>query len=118
MADATHGGADQKIRLTMQPTRPSLTDALRIAEVLEKPAAAKWGGTSARRRVLTHEPEHGLVSSVGPNGFFYANTVGAFGAVAAGRNWGRLSSAVHRWGLKLVGKRKVILLLFSDGALS
>ena len=37
--DAAQGGADQKIRLTMRPTRPSLAGALRILDVLEKPAA-------------------------------------------------------------------------------
>ena len=34
--------------------------------------------------------------------------------VSAGQNWDRLASAVHRWGLKLLGKEKVCLLLFSD----
>ena len=55
---------------------------------------------------------------MGPNGLFYANAVGAFGAVSAGQNWGRLAIAARRWALKLVGKQKVFLLLFSDDALS
>ena len=76
----------------------------------ENPAAAKMGGTSAHRRVLTPEPEPGLVSITGPIGKFYANTVGAFGVVSAGRNWGRLASAVQRWDLKLVEEKKAYLL--------
>ena len=79
----------------MQPAGPSLADALRIMDVLKKPAASKWGGTSAQLRVLTPEAEHGLVSIMGPIGF-YANTVGTFGEVSAGQDWGRLASAVHR----------------------
>ena len=54
---------------------------------------------------------------MGPNGLFYADTVGTFGAVSAGQNWGRLASAAHRWALKIVGKQEVFLLLFSDDAL-
>ena len=96
----------------MQPTRPSLADAIRITDCLEKPAADKWDGASSRRRALTPGSEHGLVSTMWPNGSFYANTVGTFGSVSAGRNWGRLASAVHRWALNLVGKQKVLLLLF------
>ena len=102
----------------MQPERPSLSDALRITDCLEKPAAAKWDGTSARRRVVTPASERGLVSIMGHRGLFYANAVGNFGAVAAGKNWDRLASAVHRRALKLVGANKVFLLLFSDDALS
>ena len=119
MVDATQWGDDQNILLTTQhPTRPSLSDAIRIADCLNKPATSKLGGTSAHSRALTPESEHGLVSIMGPNGLFYANTVGTAGVVSAGRNWDRLASAVRRWGLKLVGKRKVFLLLFSDDALS
>ena len=56
---------------------------------------------------------------MGPaNGLFYANTVGAFGVVAAGQNWGRLSSAAHRWDLKLVGGREFYMLLFSGDTLA
>ena len=112
MAEAAQGGASQKILLTMQPSRPSLAGALRILDVLGKPAEAKWGGTPARRRVLTTDSEHGLVSIMGPGGLLYANTVGTFGVVSAGQNWDRLASAVRRWDLKLVDKRKVFLLLF------
>ena len=54
---------------------------------------------------------------MGPNGTYYANTVGTFGAVSAGQSWDRLASAVHRWGLKLLGKEKVYVLLFSDDAI-
>ena len=114
LVDATQGGVNQQIRLTMQPTRPSLADCLRVLELLEKPAGAKIDGTSAHRRVITPENEHGLVSILGPNGMYYANTVGTFGVVSAGQNWDRLASAVHRWGLKLLGKEKVYVLLFSD----
>ena len=53
---------------------------------------------------------------MGPNGLFYANTVGAGGAVSAGQNWDRLASAVHRWGLKLVDNDEVFTLLFPGDA--
>ena len=117
MADATQGGANQKILLAMQPTRPSLAGALSVLDIPNDPTAAKWDGTSSRRRVITPDSEHGLVSIMGPYGLFYANAVGAFGAVSAGQNWGRLASAFRRWALKLVDKRKVSLLLFSDDAI-
>ena len=91
MVDATQGGVDREIRLTMQPTRPTLADAIRIMEVLKKPAAEKWDGTSPNSRLLTPESERGLVSITGPDGLFYANTVGTFGVVSAGQNWGRLA---------------------------
>ena len=100
------------IRLTMHPTRPSLADAIRIMGAPKKPAAAKWEGTSAHRRVLTPETEPGLVSIMWENGFFYANTVGTSGVVSAGRNWDRLAIAVRRWALKFVGKQKSILITF------
>ena len=96
LVDATQGGVHQHIRLTMQPTRPSHADAARIMDCLNEPASEKWAGVSARRQVIAPEPEHGLVSIVGPNGLFYANTVGAFGVVSADRNWDRLASASHR----------------------
>ena len=48
---------------------------------------------------------------------YYASTVGTFGVASAGRNWGRLASAVHRWGLKLLGGEKVYVLLFSGDAI-
>ena len=86
----------------MQTTRPSLSDALRILSRLKEPAAAKFDGCQAHRMVLTPKPERGLVSTVGPNGLFYANAVDAFGVVSAGRNWGRLESAAHGWALNLV----------------
>ena len=41
LVDAAQGGANQHIRLTMQPTRPILADFLRVLEILENPAAAK-----------------------------------------------------------------------------
>ena len=88
----------------MQPTWASLADAMSIINGLNKPAAAKFDGGQARRRVLTPEPELGLVSTMWPNGLFHANAVGALGVVSDGENWGRLASAVHRWALKLVEK--------------
>ena len=81
--------------------------------ILENPAAAKMNGTSAHRLVLTPEPEHGLVSIMGPDGKFYANTVGTFGVVSAGQNWDRLASAVRRSDLKLVDKKKAYLLFLT-----
>ena len=110
-------GVGRNIRLTVHPTRPSLSGAIRITDCLNKPAAAKWKGTSARRRVLTPESEHGLVSIMWPNGLFYAHTVGTFGVASAGQNWDRLASAARRCALKLVGNQKAFLLLFSDEAL-
>ena len=118
LADATQGGANQKIRLTTQPTRPSLADALRVLDILNNPTAEKWHGTSSQRRVITPDSERGLVSIMGPDGLFYANAVGTFGAVSACRNWDRLASAFHRWALKLVDKRKVFLLLFPTARFS
>ena len=112
MADASQGGVNQKILLTMQLTRPSLADALRFLDIPNDPAASKWGGTSSRRRVITPDSAHGLVSIMGRNGLFYSNAVGTPGVVSAGQNWGRLASAVRRSDLKLFDKRKVFLLLF------
>ena len=96
----------------MQPTGQSLPDALRVLDVLGNPPAEEWGGTSSQRRVLTPVSERGRVSLTGAGGIFYAKTVGTFGMVSAGQNWGRLASAVHRRALKLVDGRKVSLLLF------
>ena len=112
LVDATQWGDSQKIRLTMQPTRPSLAGALRVLGILEIPAAEKRGGTSARRRVLTPESEHGLVSIMGPIGLFYANAVGTFGVDSECPNWDHLASAVRRWALTLFEQRGVFLLLF------
>ena len=106
LADATQGGGNRHIRLTMQPERTILVGALRIADLLGKPVAAKWGGASARRRVVTTESEHGIVSIMGASGLYYANTVGTFGAVSAGQNWGRLATAVHWRALKLVDAKE------------
>ena len=118
LADATQGASTNiYIHLTMQPTRPRLADCLRVLDLLDKQAGARIDGTSAHRRVIAPEHEHGLVLTMGPNGMYRANTVGTFGVVSAGRNWGRLASASHRWGLKLVGKAKVYLLLFPVDAI-
>ena len=117
LVEAAQGGVSRHIRLTMQTTGPSLADCLMALELPGNPAAAKIDGTSAHRRVLTPESEHGLFSIMGPEGNFYANTVGAFGVVSAGRKKDRLASAPRRWALKLVGEEKVYLLLFSDGAI-
>ena len=54
---------------------------------------------------------------MGPSGLFYANSVGTFGVVSAGRNWYRLSSAAHRWAIKHVENSEFSLLLFPDDAL-
>ena len=53
---------------------------------------------------------------MGRSGLYCANTIGAFGVVSAGKEWGRLASAVQSWALKLVGEKEVFILLFSDGA--
>ena len=99
---------NQHIRLTMKPVRPSLADCLRVVDLLENPAAAKIDGASAHRRIITPESGRGLGSIMGPDGMFYANTVGACGVVSAGQNWDRLASAARRWALKLVGGKKHI----------
>ena len=112
LVGATHGCVDRHIRLAMRPTRPSLADAARIMDRPNDPAAAKWGGVSARRQVIAPEPEHGLVSIMGADGLFYSNTIGAFGVVSAGQNWGRVASAAHRRALKLVDAKEVSILLF------
>ena len=78
-----------------------VSDAARIMGCLNDPAAEKWVGASSQRQVITPGPERGLVSTVGPDGLFCANTVGAFGVVSAGQNLDRLVSAGHRWDLKL-----------------
>ena len=100
LVDATHGGGNQHILLTMKPARPSLSGAMRIVDGRKIPVGAKFDGGKVHRRVLAHEGKHGLLSAMGPNGLFYGNTVGAIGVVSAWRNWDRLASAPHRWSLK------------------
>ena len=104
-------GVGHHIHLTMQPTRPSPADAIRIVGRLKDPAASKYDGRPSHRRAITPIPEHGMVSIVGPGGLFYANAVGTFGAVASGRNWDLLASAARRWPLKLVDEKEFTILL-------
>ena len=85
----------------MHPARTSLAGAMRILNLLSRPAEAKYGGWSSHRRAITPKPEHGCVPIVGPNGLYYANIVGPFGVVSTGQNCDRLESAAHRWALKL-----------------
>ena len=68
LVTATQGGVDQKIRLTTQPTRPSLSDFLRVLDLLENPAGAKIDEKPAHRRAITPKNEHGLVSIMDPDG--------------------------------------------------
>ena len=112
LADAPQVRANQKIRLVMQPARPSLPGALRGLGILNNPAAAEWGGESARRRVITQYSEHGLASIMGPGGLFYADMVGTSGAAPACRSWDLLVSAAHRWAPELVGRQKSIHITF------
>ena len=118
MADSTQGGGhrNRHIHLTKQPARPSLAEAMRILNLLNSPTESKFAGGSVRRMVLTPKAEHTLVSIVGPNSLYFANTVGEFGSVSVGRNWDRLPSASHWWDLKLAEEWNS-LLLFSYGAL-
>ena len=51
---------------------------------LKFPIGAKFDGARAHRTAITPALERGLVSIMGPNGLFYANTVGAVGSVSAG----------------------------------
>ena len=106
LVEAAHGGVNRHIQLAMKPTRPCLAAAFRILNCINDPSAAQFDGCSPHRMVLTPTPEHGLVSTVGPNGLFYAHAIGAFGVVSAGRNWDRLASAAHRWTLKLVANNE------------
>ena len=66
-----------------------------------------------------HDTGIGALSSLDywANWLYYANTVGAFEAVSAGPNWGRLAIDVHWRALKLVDAKAVFILLFSDDAL-
>ena len=70
LADATQGRSQPTHTSSTQPTRPSPADSLRITGRLGKPAAAKRGGASSRRRVVTPQPELGRVSIMGPGGLF------------------------------------------------
>ena len=54
---------------------------------------------------------------MGPGGFPYDATVGAFGVVSAGRKWNRPSSAPRRRASPLGGNAKLFLLLYSEDAL-
>ena len=87
-------------------------DASRVLNPLNNPAASKFDGRPSHRMVITQKPEHGLVSIVGNNGLLYANAVGTFGVVSAGRNWGRLACAATRWGSKTCRVGGISLLLF------
>ena len=75
---------------------------MRIFDGLGNPVGGKFDGRKARRAVLTLEEARGPVSIMGPVGLFYADAVGAFGVVSAGRNWDLPASAVRRWALALV----------------
>ena len=117
LVGATQGGADRRIRLTIQPDRTSLAEAMRILDRLKDPAAEKWGARSAHRAAITPAPEHGLVSIFGPDGLLCANAVGTFAAASAGQNWDRLASAAHMWALKLVDNKEFPMLLFPGATL-
>ena len=91
LVDSTQDGAIRHIRLAIPPTRPSLAESTRVIKGLKNPASAKFDGWQAHRRALTPAKEHGLVSTMGPNGLFYASAVGAFGAVHDGGKLGPTS---------------------------
>ena len=100
----------------MHPTRPGPADAVRFLDVSRSPIGAKFDGGESHRMALSPEHERGLVSTMGPNGLFYANTVGTLRAVPSGGKWARLASAGRRWALKLV-EHNELFVLFPDGAL-
>ena len=78
----------------MKPTRPILSDAMRILDGLENPAGAECDGSTAHLRELTPAEELVLVSIMGPNGLsYFSNAVGTFGAVSTG---GGLGSSCER----------------------
>ena len=87
----------------MQPTGPSLADAMLIPRCLKNPTGSKFDAKKAHRMVISAPEEHGLVSIMGPIGIFYANAVGAFGIVSAGKKRDRLAIAAHRWARALAG---------------
>ena len=75
----TQWGPDQHIWLAMQPTRPCLSDAVRILDGIGDPAGAKFDGRKARRTAITPDVSRAMGSIMGKDGLFYASTVGAFG---------------------------------------
>ena len=96
LVDATQGGVSRHIRLATHQTRSCLADPMRILDVPEHPIGAKFDGEPANRRVIAPDGVRGHESTMGPRGMLYANTVDTCGAVAADRNWDRLSGAVRR----------------------
>ena len=117
LVDATKGCVNHHIMRTMRPTRPGLSEAVRMRDILARSIGAKFDGCKARRRVVVPENERGAVSIMRPGGLFRANAVCTFGVVSSWGNWARLASAVRRWALKLVGNNDFFLLLFSRDAL-
>ena len=81
---------------------------------MAKPAAAKWSSASSHGHVAPPGPGRGVVSLVGRGRLYYSKTVGASGAVSAGRNWGRVAGAGRRRELKLVASEEAPLLLYPD----
>ena len=114
LADATQGGANQHIWLAMKPSRPRLSESMRILFVLGNPVGTEFDGSKANRMVLTPEVGRWLVAIMGPGGLFYANAIGNFGLVGAGQNWGRRASAVLRCVLALVESNEIYPLCPGD----
>ena len=114
LVDATQGGVNQEINLTMAPTRPGLVDVLRVLEFFVDPVSIKWDASSAHRNILVPFDEWGLVTICLEETKFFVNTVGTFGVASAGQNWDRVAAFVHRSCLRLLGTKKLFMFLFSD----
>ena len=78
----------------------------------EIPADGEIEWSPSHLRVHTPGWGRGPVSTTGPDGSFYDYEVGAFGILSTGRDWDSLAGAAHRCALKVVGNKKVYLLLF------
>ena len=101
LADATHGGANQNIHLTTQPTRQKLADDMLILDGLQNPTGAKFDAGKAQRAAPSPPDETGIASIMGEDGLFYDNAVGSCGVVSDGRNCDRLAIAARRRALAL-----------------
>ena len=117
LVDATQGGVNQNIALSMAPKRPGLVDALRAVALLKQPSFVKWDAAHAHRCILTPRSEWGRVTIQDSSNAFFVNKVGTFGVSSAGQNWDRLASACHRWILHLLAGENIFAFIFSDDTL-
>ena len=83
-----------------------MANSMRLLGRLKNPTGGEFDGDKAHRTVLAPPGEHGLVSTRGANGLFYANADGALVADSVDQNWGRLASAAQSRALALVGDKE------------